>query len=111
MIDLRVSEAASLAILEQAEYYRQVSDDALALRWEAAVDQAARSLLAMPERGSRCRLLAPELSGLRWVPVPGFPKHMIFYRFEPDSDTILIVHVLHGARDLQAILGENDFEV
>ena len=52
MIELRISEAAALSIVEQADYYEQASDRALAQRWEAAVDQAIHSLLNWPERGA-----------------------------------------------------------
>jgi plasmid stabilization system protein ParE len=108
VIHLRVSEAATLAIVEQADYYSQALDDSLAERWESSVDEAVRSLIAMPERGAHCRFSSPELAGLRWILVAGFPKHMIFYRFDPDEQTLLIVHVLHGARNLRAIFGEDD---
>ena len=106
MIELRISEAAALMIVEQADYYRQASDSTLAERWESAVDQAARSLLNMPDRGAPCRFRTPALAGLRWVFVPGFPKHMIFYRYSAQDDVLLIVHVLHGARNLEALLEE-----
>jgi hypothetical protein len=43
VIELRVSEAAALSIIEQADYYTQVSDLVLGERWEEAVDQAIHS--------------------------------------------------------------------
>lgn len=52
MIELRISEAAALSIVEQADYYQQAADLALAQRWEAAVDQAVHTLLTWPERGA-----------------------------------------------------------
>lgn len=39
MIKLRVSQAAALAIVEQADYYREVAEASLAQRWETAVDE------------------------------------------------------------------------
>jgi plasmid stabilization system protein ParE len=33
--------------------------------------------------------------------VSGFPKHLIFYRVE--KDTLLILRVIHGARDLESL--------
>ncbi len=106
MIDLRVSEVAALAIIEQADYYRQAAENSLAERWESAVDQGVRSLMNMPERGALCQFRRPALAGLRWVFVPGFPKHMVFYRYSSQDEVLLIVHVLYGARDLEAILNE-----
>jgi plasmid stabilization system protein ParE len=106
VIELRISEAAALSIVEQADYYQQAADLALALRWEAAVDEAVHSLLKWPERGAPCRFRAPALAGLRWLFVPGFPKHMVFYRYLPQEQAIRIVQVLHGARNLETILDE-----
>jgi plasmid stabilization system protein ParE len=108
VILLRVHEAAALAIVEQADYYRQAADDSLAARWESSIDQTVHSLLQMPERGTPCRFKPPELSDLRWIPVRGFPKHMIFYRFDADEQALLIVNVVHGARDLAVALATDD---
>jgi plasmid stabilization system protein ParE len=36
--------------------------------------------------------------------VPGFPKHLVFYRYSSGEEAILIVPVLHGAQNLEAIL-------
>lgn len=107
MIELRISEAAAVSIVEQAEYYQQASDISLAQRWETAVLQAAQSLLNSPERGTLCRFRSPALEGLRWTLIIGFPKHMLFYRYLSREQAILIVQVLHGARDLEALLDEN----
>ena len=111
MIRLRVSEAAARSIVEQADYYTQQADRPLAVRWEAAVDEAVRSLLSLPERGASCRFRAAGLAGLRWLLVPGFPKHLVFYRYDHDRDSVLIVQVLHGSQDLEAVLfDEQDAE-
>jgi plasmid stabilization system protein ParE len=93
---LRISEAAAHSILEQADYFRETVDDPLAIRWETAVDQAVQSLLSFPERGAPCRLESPDLAGIRWIFVPGFSKHMVFYRYLSGEDEILIVQVLYA---------------
>lgn len=107
MIELRISEAAARSMVEQADYYLEVSDAALAQRWEEAVDRATHSLLNLPERGAPCRFRSPALAGLRWIFVPGFPKHMVFYRFLPDEAVIRIVQMLHGARSFESLLDED----
>jgi toxin ParE1/3/4 len=107
VIELRISEAAALSIVEQADYHEQASDRALAQRWEAAVDQAIHSLSNWPERGAACRFRSAALTGLRWIFVPGFPKHMVFYRYLPEEKAVRIVQVLHGARDLETLLNED----
>ncbi len=106
MIELRISEIAALSIIEQADYYRATLDDALAERWESAVDAAIRSLLQFPERGAPCRFRSASLTNLRWIFVTEFPKHMIFYSYEREQGVLLIVQVLHGARNLEAVLLE-----
>lgn len=105
MNQLRITEAATRSILEQAEYYRQNAGSELADRWEASVDHAVRSLLKMPERGAPCRFALPELATLRWVPISGFPRHLIFFRFDQAESVVLIVQVLYGARDLEVLIG------
>jgi len=108
VIQLRIAEAAALSILEQADYYRQALDDELAARWEEAVDEAIHSLLSMPDRGTPCRFRSPELRGIRWILVPGFVRHMVFYRHLEQEATLLVVQVLHGARDIDVLLSEED---
>jgi toxin ParE1/3/4 len=104
---LRISEAAAVSVLEQSDYYLQASDTPLAQRWEASVDDAVHSLLDWPERGTLCRFRSPSLADVRWVSIYGFPKHMVFYRYLSLEDAILIVQVLHGARNLETILDED----
>jgi plasmid stabilization system protein ParE len=103
-MQLRITEAAARSIIEQADYYQHASDASLSQRWEVAVDAALRSLQRLPGRGAPCRFHAPALAGMRWISIPDFPRHMIFYRHSSAERTILIVQVLHGARNLQQIL-------
>ena len=103
-MQLRITEAAARSIVEQADYYQQAADASLSQRWEAAVDEALRSLQRLPRRGATCRFHAPALAGMRWISVPDFPRHLIFYRASSRERAILIVQVLHGARNLQQIL-------
>jgi toxin ParE1/3/4 len=106
-MQLRVSEAAARSIVEQADYYRETANDSLALGWESAIDEAVRTLLKLPERGAPCRFRSSSLAGIRWIPIPGFPRHMVFYRFVPGEKSIVILQVLHGARDLETIMDED----
>lgn len=108
MTELRVSEAAARSIVEQADYYLEASSLALAQRWEEAVDLAVGSLLNFPERGAPCRFRSAALNGLRWILIPGFPKHMVFYRHLREEGAVRIVQVLHGARNLESILDDGE---
>ncbi len=64
-------------------------------RWLDLIDEKAQALSRMPEMGSKRYDLAP---GLRSFAVGNY---VIFYR--PASNGILIIRVLHGARDIPAI--------
>jgi len=59
-------------------------------------------ILRNPHSGAPCRFALTELRGIRRVPVSGFPKHLIFYSVEDNE--VLILRVLHGARDLESLL-------
>lgn len=102
-LSLEILEAAAREIVEQALYYREQSPDtSLEQRWDTAVNQAISSLFSMPERGSRCQFQSPELQSMRWIPISGFPEHIVIYVHLPDERIVRIVHVLHGARNLNA---------
>jgi plasmid stabilization system protein ParE len=38
---------------------------------------------------------------LRKTLIAGFPKHLLFYRF--DEQEVFVVRVIHGARDLERL--------
>jgi hypothetical protein len=45
---------------------------------------------------------SPHFAGIRYLVVLRYPNYVVFYR--PLSDGVEIPHILHGARDLGAIL-------
>lgn len=95
----RLSEAASVDIIEQADWYEGKSDWKLAERWSKSVTSAVLRILKNPRSGAPCHFSPTELHGIRRVPVSGFPKHLVFYSVV-DND-VHILRVLHGARDLE----------
>jgi toxin ParE1/3/4 len=97
---------AADAIVEQADYYLIRQGVSLAQRWEDAVDEVVHSLLRMPERGSPCNFKHPDLQNLRRVSVPKFPKHLVFYDYLREEHLVRIVHVIHGARDVEGLLAD-----
>jgi len=52
--------------------------------------------------GSPKRFKQANLSGIRSWAVGGFPNHLIYYRVHPDA--VIVLAVLHGARDIGSIL-------
>ena len=98
---IHLSDAAVNDIIEQADWYQERADSRLGNRWENAVAQALLRIVKNPRSGAPCTFKASELRGVRRISVSGFPKHLIFYRVE--KDTLLILRVIHGARDLESL--------
>jgi toxin ParE1/3/4 len=65
---------------------------------EASVDQ----LLRMPNMGAPRELRNPALKGLRVWPVTEFDEFLILYVGQ--GDTLRVIRVLHGKRDIDRIL-------
>jgi toxin ParE1/3/4 len=98
---IRFSEAAITDIIEQSDWYRQRSGNALSARWDREIDSVIQRILRNPETGAHCSFPSVELVGLRRTSVEGFPKHLIFYRI--GDNEIFVLRVLHGARDLEGL--------
>jgi toxin ParE1/3/4 len=96
------SDAAIADILEQAEWYSTQSGKPLAARWETAVTSSIMRIVDWPKTGTLCHFQSSELRQLRRIAIPGFPKHLLFYKF--DSDEVFVLRVIHGARGLEELL-------
>lgn len=99
---LVLREAAIQSILSQADYYSAKAGSALAAKWESAVTAGILRVVDLPASGTSCRFKSKKLAGLRWLPVPGFPRILIFYFFRRSE--VEIVHILHSARDIEELL-------
>lgn len=89
-------------IVEQAAYIGR-DDPRAAERFQDAVQQAEQMLADMPGIGAPRSFR--HLQNVRMWRVPGFEKHLIFYR--PVADGIEVIRVLHASRDLAAALDED----
>ena len=70
-----------------------------------AAEATFRHLAGMPGLGTRDEAENPAFGELRFFPLSShFKKYVIFYRHVADG--IEIARVLHGARDIHAILAE-----
>jgi toxin ParE1/3/4 len=96
-------ELAKRDLAEHAEYIRRDNPRA-ALRFLEASEKAFELLAAMPAMGGLEEDMRPELAGLRCWPIHGFGKYLVFYL--PFEDGIEVIRVLHGSRDIKAILGK-----
>lgn len=96
-----VSRAARADLREIWSYIGQDSSRS-ARRFLLAAEKLALKLAEFPELGARFEIDHPELEGMRVFPIPRFKKYLMFYRNREDE--IEVVRVIHGARDLPAIL-------
>ena len=95
---LRIRPEADRDIDDAAEFYAREADVDVALQFISAVDRVCQSLVEHPFIGAPVKSFEPRLAGLRFIPVPGFDSHLVFYVNE--AQQVDVVRVLHGARDL-----------
>ena len=97
-----VLPAADQDLDEQALYYLERAAPKTAMRWSDQATATFEFLAGQPE----IRVQTPRLAfwGIRSWPVSGFERHEVFYRLTEEG--IAVVRVLHGAQDLDAILGD-----
>ena len=88
---------------EQALYIARDNPPAAA-RFIDAVASTIQFAVDHPQAGKRYPVHASSLQGLRRVPVQGFGNWLVFYL--ECYDGLLIIRVLHGARDIPAALEE-----
>jgi toxin ParE1/3/4 len=98
---IRFSDLAVADLLEQADWYASQSGLRLTKRWDKAVTATLLRISAVPGAGTLCRFKADQLQGTRRMLIAGFPRHLIFYQIEPEG--ILVLRVVHGARDLEPL--------
>lgn len=102
--NLAFSDAAVTDILEQFEWYAQQAGPHVAKRWEKGITSTLLQIVNSPGAGAVCQFRVEELAGTRRIGVAGFPKHLVFYRQRERE--ILILRVVHGARDLDSLFSE-----
>ncbi len=85
--------------------YAREASVRVADRFYAEAEATFRRLASMPRMGAGFEAADPAFGELRYFPLPSrFKKFLVFYR--PLTDGVEIVRVLHGSRDLSAILAE-----
>jgi toxin ParE1/3/4 len=73
-------------------------------RFLAAAEDCFRLLCDLPEVGRLWPSAAESLGQVRTYPIPGFHNYLVFYR--PTADGILVLAVLHSARDLKNVFDD-----
>ena len=75
-------------------------------RFLRAVDKALEQLAELPEMGALWSPGNPALADVRYWSIRKFENHVIFYR--PLADGIEVLRVLHGAQDIDRLLGQEE---
>jgi toxin ParE1/3/4 len=97
-----VELAAETDLFEAVAYYRREGSPATARRFVDAAQDTFAQLAQMPGVGRRYQTDHPQLQHLHVWRVRGFEAYLIFYH--ATDDTLFIVRVLHGARDIEHLL-------
>lgn len=89
-------------LIEIATY---LAEDNLSLsdRFLAAAEETFKQLARMPETGRVCQVTSSKLVNIRQQPIKGFKNYLVFYSF---IESVEILRVIHGARDIPAILDD-----
>ncbi len=98
---LVVSHTALSDVTQAMDFIARDSFDH-ALRFHEAVCHTFQNLTDSPLAGAIVEGVPLRLRGLRKWPVHGFVHYAVYYL--PTSDSIDVVRVLHGARNVQRIL-------
>ena len=100
--------SADRDLVEFFRHYAREAGIRVADRFFAQAKATFSRLAAMPGMGARYQPEEPLYAGLRYFPVSRFRMYLVFYL--PIPEGIEVLRILHGARDIAAILAE-DFGV
>lgn len=95
--------AARRDLIAHYRYLAENAGEAIADRFLSQAEASFDDLLKQPKMGAPLTLQRAELNGLRKWRVKDFDNVLIFYLPHPDG--VLIVRVLHAARDWWSLLG------
>jgi toxin ParE1/3/4 len=93
---------AILDLVELADSIAARTSLEAAVRFLNAAEQTMELLSQMPRLGALWESKRQSLAGLRCFPVTRFPNHVVFYKSIKEG--VEIVRLLHGARDISALL-------
>jgi toxin ParE1/3/4 len=93
---------------DQAYYYATEGSPELGNRFLVAAHDTFALLATQPEMGWQSRLKHRALKSMRVFPVSGFERILILYR--PVRSGVDILRVVHGSRNLQALLRREGLE-
>jgi toxin ParE1/3/4 len=86
-----------------ADYIQKDSPES-AIRFFIAAEKTFAMLAESPEMGTVCQFRSPRFSNFRLWTIKGFRHYIIVYR--PLEQGVEIVRILHGSRDIAAVLND-----
>jgi toxin ParE1/3/4 len=104
LAEVYVRARARRDILSNAEYLEEQGGAETAQRFLDATQSTFEALAKMPKLGVLCAFRSPALRRIRRWPVRGFENWLIFYQVRRNG--VEIVHLIHGARDIESLLGD-----
>jgi toxin ParE1/3/4 len=93
---------------EEAYYLATRGSPDLGHRFLIAAHEVFILLASQPNIGWHARLKDPELASLRVFSISGFEKMLVLYR--PHHDGVEILRVVHGARNVLALLAREGLD-
>lgn len=103
MAEVFVRARARRDILANAAYLEEHGGEETAQRFLDALQITFETLARMPKLGVLCAFRSPALRRVRRWPVKSFENWLIFYL--PKRSGVEIVHLIHGARDIESLIG------
>jgi toxin ParE1/3/4 len=103
MVEVRKRPIVIQDLIEQATYIAKDNLDA-SDRFLMAAEETFSALGRMPAIGKLSGFTNSSLVDVRQCSIKGFARYLVFYRINDSS--IEILRILHGSRDLEAILDE-----
>jgi toxin ParE1/3/4 len=97
---------ARLDLLEQFVYFGEQGSVELAERYLNAVHATCIQLADHPRSGVLYDSGIAELKGIRRMPVKAFENYLLFYL--PHRNSIDVIRVLHGARDIDTLFAQEE---
>ncbi len=95
--------AARRDLVDHFIFIGQNTGEEAARRFLKSANAAFEDLARMPRLGASRKFRNPKFADVRMWRVPDFEKHLIFYRQLLDG--IVVLRLVHGARDLEELFG------
>ncbi len=103
MSEIALREAARRDLVGHFVYLAENAGLDMAERFLSSAEASFAELSRQPNMGAPLKLKHPELAGVRKWRVRDFDNHLVFY--EPRTNGVSIVRVLHASSDWWGVLG------